>query len=68
MWGNTCIFLEKNPTTNLIYICEKKSKIRKNNKSKFKNVKWVEDENIIFKDKNIDLVVIAHTTTIILAK
>ena len=52
-------FLEKNSTTNLIYIYEKKSKIRKNNKFKFKNVKWVENENIIFKDKNIDLVVIS---------
>ena len=52
-------FLEKNPTTNLIYICEKKTKIRKNNESKFKNVKWVEDENIIFEDKNVDLVVIS---------
>ena len=43
----------------LNYVCEKNSKIRKINKYKFKDVKWIKDENIIFKDKNIDLVVIS---------
>ena len=55
--GTARIFFRKNPTTNVIYMYENK-KIRKN-KSKFKNVKWVEDENIIFEDKNVDLVVIS---------
>ena len=52
-------FLEKNIKTKLNYVCEKNSKIRKINKYKFKNFKWIKDENIIFKDKNIDLVVIS---------
>ncbi len=52
-------FLEKNAKTNLVYICEKELHLKKKNKSRFKNTQWVKDENVIFKDENIDLVVIS---------
>ena len=52
-------FLIKNKNTDLIYICEKNIKIVQKNKNKYRNIKWPLNENEIFKDKRIDLVVIS---------
>ena len=38
--GTACIFFRKNPNFRNIYIYEKKQN-KKNNESKFKNVKWL---------------------------
>ena len=51
-------FIVKNENTNLVYIFEKNKKIIDKYKYKYKNVKWVADENIIYKDKNIKLLVL----------
>jgi len=51
-------FLTKNKNTNLRYIYEKNVKIRKKFKNTIKNVKWISSENEIFKDKEINLVLI----------
>ena len=52
-------FLIKNKNTDLIYICEKNVKIVQKNKNKYRNIKWPLNENEIFKDKRIDLVLIS---------
>ena len=51
-------FLSKNKNTNLIYICEKNKNLIKEFRQKYKNVNWTSNENKIFRDKIIDLVVI----------
>ena len=51
-------FIVKNKNTNLVYVCEKNLKIIKKNEFKFKDTKWILNENIIFNDNDIDLVII----------
>ena len=51
-------FIVKNKNSNLVYIFEKDKKIINRYKNKYKNVKWIGDENIIYKDKSIKLLIL----------
>ncbi len=51
-------FLLKNKDTNLVYIFEKNKTIVKRFQHKYKSVSWVNNEDKIFHDNEIDLVVI----------
>ena len=51
-------FLIRNKNTNLKYIYEKNYEIKKKFKNSIKQAKWISSENEIFRDKQIDLVLI----------
>ena len=51
-------FLLRNKDTNLVYIFEKNKTIVKRFQHKYKSVSWVNNEDKIFHDNKIDLVVI----------
>ena len=51
-------FLLRNKNTNLVYIFEKNKTLVKKFKKRYKSVNWVDDEEKIFHDKIIDLIII----------